>query len=123
MKRPRLAAPLLAALALGSSAGAQPGSSADTYHDAEDRPASSRSAAFAAAYRAELEALRRDVDARRQVVSPGGIQRLLGIRQRADELDEQAGRLGALDRGSLRRAQRGLRRELQRLRRELDRTQ
>lgn len=123
MKRPRLAAPLLAALALGSSAAGQPDRSVDTYHDAEHRPASSRSAAFAAAFRAELEALRRDVDARRPVISPAGVQRLRGIRQRADELDEQAGRLGALDRGGLRRAQRGLRRELQRLRRELDRTQ
>lgn len=122
MKR-GLAAPLLAALALGSSAGAQPDRSIDTYHDAEDRPASSRTEAFVAAYRAEVEALRKDVDARRPLISPSGIQRLRGIRQRADELEEEAGRLGALDRGALRRAERGLRRELKRLRRELERTQ
>lgn len=119
----RLAAPLLAALALGSTAAAQPDRSVDTYHDAQDRPASSRADEFAAGFRAEVEALRKDVDARRPVISPAGVQRLQGIRQRADELEEEAGRLGALDRGELRRAGRGLRRELRRLRRELERTQ
>jgi hypothetical protein len=56
-------------------------------------------------------------------VSSAGIQRLEGIRQRARELEEEAARLGAMERGELRRAQRGMRRELKRLRRELDRTQ
>jgi hypothetical protein len=120
--RRRFALPLTL-LALGSAAGAQTTNSAETYQDAAERPAGSRAAAFGAAYQEEARALARDADARRGSVSSSGIQRLTGIRERALQLEEDAGRLGSLERGELRRAQRGMRRELKRLRRELDRTQ
>jgi hypothetical protein len=120
--RRRLALPLTL-LALGAAAGAQPTGSAESYQDAAERPAASRAAAFGAAYQEDARALARDAAARRGSVSSAGIQRLEGIRQRARELEEEAARLGAMERGELRRAQRGMRRELKRLRRELDRTQ
>lgn len=120
--RRRFALPLTL-LALGSAAGAQNDRSAETYQDAAERPASSRAAAFTAAYQDEARALARDAAARRGTVSASGIQRLEGIRERAEQLEEDAGRLGSLERGELRRAQRSMRRELKRLRRELERTQ
>lgn len=120
--RRRLALPLTL-LALGSAAGAQNQRPAETYQDAAERPATSRAAAFGAAYQEEARGLARDASARRGTVSASGVQRLEGIVERARQLEEDAGRLGSLERGELRRAQRGLRRELKRLRRELDRTQ
>lgn len=120
--RRRLALPLTL-LALGSAASAQTNTPAETHQDAAERPATSRAAAFAAAYQEEARALAREADARRGAVSAFGIQRLTGIRERALQLEEDAGRLGSMDRGELRRVQRSMRRELKRLRRELDRTQ
>jgi hypothetical protein len=118
----RRLASLLAVLALAPCAAAQPDKSVDTYHDAQDRPASSRAASFAGEYRRDVDALRKDVASKKTHVTPYGAQRLEGIKQRADQLDEQAAGLGSLDRGELRRAKRSLRKELDRLRRELDRT-
>ena len=121
--RRRLALPLTL-LAFGSAAGvAQNNRSADAVQDSAERPATSRGAAFGAAYQEEARSLARDAAARRGTVSASGIQRLEGIRERALQLEEDAGRLGALERGELRRAQRNMRRELKRLRRELERTQ
>lgn len=112
----------LLVLLLCAPAAARPEWSADASREAGNRPPASSAETFAASFREQVRQLKRDAESLAGSAAPSGLQRVRGILQRADELDEEASRVAALDRAGLRRAKRSLRRELKRLRRELERT-